>query len=212
MLFLFITYVILGLSLSLPVGAMTIEMSKQGLRNGFLYGWMVGIGGMTIDLFMILLIYFGLASFLVLSPVQTAMWLIGSVFLLYIGFESIKEANESFLIGEEEHHQKSLFKTYITGLLMALSPANIVFWMGIFGTALTAALGRIQGYEFLFVAAGILVGILIHDVLLLGVINYSRRFLGQTVIKWTSIIAGILLIGFGSYFGYTFLIELKKVL
>ncbi len=208
MIYLFLTYVLLGLSLSLPVGAMTIEMSKQGLRNGFLHGWMVGIGGMTIDLLMILIIYFGLSSFLTLSTVQTVMWLIGCLFLLYIGIESIKEANESFVIEEGSNSDhKSLLKTYITGIFMALSPANIVFWIGIFGTALTAVLGKIQGYEFLFVAAGILVGIFIHDVILLGIINYSRRFLGQTFIKWTSIVAGILLIGFGSYFGYTFLIE-----
>lgn len=112
------------------------------------------------------------------------MWLIGCLFLLYIGIESIKEANESFVIEEgSDNDNKSLLKTFITGIFMALSPANIVSWIGIFGIALTATLGKIQGYEFLFVAAGILVGILIHGVILLGIINYSRSFWDKSLLN-----------------------------
>lgn len=42
---LFITYVLLGFSISLPVGTITVEMTKQGLKNGFMHGWIVGLGG-----------------------------------------------------------------------------------------------------------------------------------------------------------------------
>lgn len=91
---LFISYMILGITLSLPAGTMTIEMSKQGLKNRFFHGWFVGIGGMTVDLIMILIIYFGFSEFLMLPTVETIMWLIGFLFLMYIGIESIKEAKQ----------------------------------------------------------------------------------------------------------------------
>lgn len=42
---LFITYVLLGFSIALPVGTITVEMTKQGLKNGFMHGWVVGLGG-----------------------------------------------------------------------------------------------------------------------------------------------------------------------
>lgn len=209
---LFITYVVLGISLSLPAGTMTIEMSKQGLKNGFLHGWLVGVGGMTIDLLMILIFYFGFSSFLTLPTVQVIMWLIGCLFLLYIGIESIKEANQPFSVGEDGPVNRSLAKSYVTGVIMAITPANIVFWIGIFGTALTASLSGVNGYQFFFVAAGILAGILIHDLALMGIIHYSRRFVSQGFVKWTSIIAGVLLIGFGGYFGYSFLTDLNQLL
>ncbi|WP_342428333.1 hypothetical protein [Paenibacillus sp. FSL L8-0158] len=45
---LFITYVLLGFSIALPVGTITVEMTKQGLKNGFMHGWIVGLGGMTL--------------------------------------------------------------------------------------------------------------------------------------------------------------------
>lgn len=48
------TYILLGLSLVIPAGAMTVQMTKQGMRNGFVHGWFVGIGGMTV---LIVLIY-----------------------------------------------------------------------------------------------------------------------------------------------------------
>ncbi|HEX6594747.1 MAG TPA: LysE family translocator [Bacillota bacterium] len=210
MLSLFITYIILGVSLALPAGAMTIEMSKQGLRNGFFHGWFVGIGGMTIDLLMIIIIYFGFSEILMLPAVEIIMWFIGCLFLLYIGIESIKEANQPLSISNIETGRKSLIKSYTTGVLMAITPANIVFWIGVFGTALTAALNKVSGFQFLFVASGILVGILIHDLILMGIVSYTRKFVNQSFIKWTSIIAGILLIGFSGYMGYLFITELKQ--
>jgi len=212
MLSLFITYIILGISLSLPAGTMTIEMSKQGLKNGFFHGWFVGIGGMTIDIAMILIIYFGFSDILMLPTVETVMWLIGFFCLLYIGVDSIKESNQSLSINSEVKVKKSLLKAYSRGLVMAISPSNIVFWIGVFGTALTTALNNISGYQFLLVASGILVGILIHDVLLMGIVSYTRKFVNQSFIKWTSILAGILLIGFSFYFAYLFINDLKNLL
>lgn len=42
MILLFISYMILGITLSLPAGTMTIEMSKQGLKkDSFMVGLLV---------------------------------------------------------------------------------------------------------------------------------------------------------------------------
>lgn len=132
MISLFISYMILGITLSLPAGTMTIEMSKQGLKNGFFHGWFVGIGGMTVDLIMILIIYFGFSEFLMLPTVETIMWLIGFLFLMYIGIESIKEAKQPLDVAGSNVSKKSLIKSYGRGIMMAVTPSNIVFWIGVF--------------------------------------------------------------------------------
>nr|WP_253270244.1 LysE family transporter [Staphylococcus shinii] len=203
---------ILGITLSLPAGTMTIEMSKQGLKNGFFHGWFVGIGGMTVDLIMILIIYFGFSEILMLPAVEIVMWLIGFLFLLYIGIESIKEAKQPLEISDTNLRKKSLFKSYGRGIMMAVTPSNIVFWIGVFGTALTTAINNVSGYQFLLVASGILFGILIHDVILMGIISYTRKFVNHTFTKWTSIVAGFLLIGFSLYFALLFIGEIKHML
>ena len=104
-------------------------MTKQGMRNGFIHGWFVGIGGMTVDLSLIVLIYLGFSSVLTNPWVETVMWLLGFIFLMFIGIESIKEAKSEVNIDGEDPN-KSLLSAYLSGFMIAISPANIVFWIG----------------------------------------------------------------------------------
>ncbi len=91
----FIRYYLLGFTVALPVGAITIEMTKQGLKNGFLHGWAVGLGGMTIDFSLIIALYLGFASILSLPYIQMPLWIIGACFLAFIGYDSIKNEAKS---------------------------------------------------------------------------------------------------------------------
>jgi len=40
---LYFAYAMIGLAIAMSVGAITVEMTKQGLKNGFIYGWAVEI-------------------------------------------------------------------------------------------------------------------------------------------------------------------------
>lgn len=200
---LFFTYVFLGLSIALPVGAVTIEMTKQGLKNGFMHGWFVGLGGMTVDFILIMLLYFGLAPILSLPVVQSWMWLIGSLFLFFIGWDSIKNAEKDIHLGHEKP-EKSLKLSYLNGFVVAISPGSVVFWLGVFGTVLANSFKSTGNSGFFVVAAGILAGILMHDLILMSIIAKTRVFLNRTIIKWISVTAGFLLIGFAVYFAVEF--------
>lgn len=128
---LFFTYVIAGLAIAMPVGAITVEMTKQGLKNGFMHGWAVGLGGMTIDFVLIAALYLGLASILQLPFIQIPMWLVGAVFLFLIGYESIKNADSDITLAGEKP-AKSIRSSYRNGLLVAISSKCCVlaecFW------------------------------------------------------------------------------------
>jgi threonine/homoserine/homoserine lactone efflux protein len=56
-------YFLIGIAIAMPVEAITVEMTKQGLKNGFIHGWAVGLGGMTIDATLILAMYFTIWGF-----------------------------------------------------------------------------------------------------------------------------------------------------
>ncbi|WP_339281880.1 LysE family transporter [Paenibacillus sp. FSL H8-0282] len=201
---LFLTYVLLGFSIALPVGTITIEMTKQGLKNGFMHGWIVGLGGMTIDLFLILGLYLGLASILSMPIIQVIMWLVGALFLCYVGYDSIKNADHDISLGGEKT-SKSLFSSYKNGLLVAISPGNLVFWVSVFGTVLSDSFDRTNTGSFLLVGLGILIGILLHDIGLMTIVSTTRKAMNRTAIKWVTISAGVVLIGFGGYFFSQFL-------
>lgn len=208
---LFFTYLLAGLAIAMPVGAMTVEMTKQGLKNGFIHGWAVGLGGMTIDFLLIVSLYMGLASVLAEPYIQIPMWLIGACFLAFLGYESIKNADQDITLAGDKP-RKSFTSSYRNGLLVAISPGNLVFWISVFGAVLADSYDTTQPATFLIVGAGILAGILLHDVGLLAIVSVTRKVMNPTMIKWFSIIAGWVLIGFAVYFLYEFVMDIKGVL
>jgi threonine/homoserine/homoserine lactone efflux protein len=199
------TYIVLGFSISVPVGPITIGMTKQGLRNGFLFGWCVGLGGMTVDFIMILVIYFGFSTILSTPIIKIVMWLFGGLFLIYLAVDSFKESKDFIHDEEQNPVQRSLLKSYLSGLMVAISPGSIIFWIGIFGSILANSLNASTSNSFLYIALGILLGIIIHDIVLLSVIQMTRRFVNQNFMRWFSIGAGVVLLGFGIRFGYEFI-------
>lgn len=204
----YISYLIVGFTIALPVGAMTVEMTKQGLKNGFIHGWAVGLGGMTIDAVLIIALYFGLASFLALPFVQLPLWIVGAAFLFYLAYDSIKNADQGVsLVGEKPN--QSFWRTYKNGILVAVSPGNLVFWVSVFGAVLAKSYSV---HEFGFAGLGILTGIVLHDVGLLAIVSISRRAMSRKVIRKVSIVAGILLIGFALYFLYEFVLGIRNLL
>ncbi|MFC3750009.1 LysE family translocator [Paenibacillus sp. GCM10012306] len=204
-----LTYVLLGFSIALPVGTITIEMTKQGLKNGFMHGWIVGLGGMTVDALLIIALYLGLASVLSLPIIQVIMWLVGALFLCYVGYDSIKNADHDISLSGEKK-TKSLFSSYKNGLLVAVSPGNLVFWVSVFGTVLADSFDKSNTGSFLIVGLGIMLGILIHDLGLMTIVATTRKAMNHTAIKWVTIAAGIVLIGFAGYFFYQFGVSVKK--
>ena len=200
-----------GLAIAMPVGAITVEMTKQGLKNGFLHGWAVGIGGMTVDLILIIALYLGLAKILAIPFIQMPLWIVGAIFLFFLAYDSIKNADKDITMAGEKVN-KSFFKTYRNGLLVAVSPGNLVFWVSVFGAVLADSYKGSESNSFVIVALGIITGILLHDIGLLTIVSFTRKIMNRQMIKWTSIIAGILLFGFGFYFLYEFYIGIQALL
>ncbi|WP_445477656.1 LysE family transporter [Lysinibacillus irui] len=205
---LYVAYVLVGLAIAMPVGAITVEMTKQGLKNGFMHGWAVGLGGMTIDIVLVFALYMGLASILAMPMVQLPMWIIGAGFLFLLGYDSIKNADHDItLVGEKV--TKSFFASYFNGLLVAISPGNLVFWVNVFGVVLAKSYGQGEQTSFLIIAAGVISGILLHDIGLLTIVSVTRKAMNRKMIKTFTIVAGFLLIGFAGYFIYEFIQAIK---
>ncbi|MFS0559295.1 LysE family transporter [Terribacillus sp. 179-K 1B1 HS] len=205
MLSLFLTNLLLGLSIALPVGTVTIEMTKQGLKNGFWHGWMVGVGGMTVDFLLMVALFLGLAPILAVPAVQTGMWLLGALFLLYIAYDSIKNADKQITINGEKTTKK-LLSSYKNGLLVAVSPSNLVFWISVFGTFLSSSFSEGSELSFIVAGLGILAGIQVHDIGLMSIVAGTRKVVNETFVKWVSIGAGIIL----SYFAILFFVQFFK--
>ncbi len=202
----YIKFILIGLAVAMPVGAITVEMTKQGLRNGFTHGWAVGLGGMTVDTALILAMYFGFASLLSLPYIQIPLWLAGAGVLAYLGYDSIRHSDLPLNSAADKTGKTnaSFWRTYRNGLFVAVSPGNLIFWISVFGTVLSDSYQSTGQLSFMIAAIGILCGILLHDLGLLSIVSVTRKMMSSRMIQLVSSLAGVLLIGFSFYFLYKF--------
>jgi len=198
---LFVSYLILGLSLAAPIGPVNALQLERGMKNGFLHSWFVGIGAMTADGIFMLIIFFGLVHFLSIPFLQAFLWLFGCFVLIYTGFESLINAKKINI--NEVRHKESLWNSYLSGFLISLfNPLSILFWLGIYGSILSSTINHVGLNHLLYYTAAIFIGLSIWDFSMATISSMFRKYFATKFISFLSVISGLSLIGFGIYFGY----------
>lgn len=197
----FLSYVLLGLSLSAPIGPVNAAQLDKGIRGGFLHAWFVGLGALSADLLYMLLVYFGVVHFLNTSFMKSFLWLFGFFVLTYIGIDSLKQAGkipDGGMRGSEP-----LRKSFLSGFFMSVSnPLSILFGLGIYGSVLAQAAAHMRTQDLIINSSAIIVGLLVWDFTMAGFASVFRKLLTNRVLMLISILSGLSLIGFGLYFGY----------
>lgn len=197
----FLSYVLLGLSLSAPIGPVNAAQLDKGIRGGFLHAWFVGLGALSADLLYMLLVYFGVVHFLNTPFMKSFLWLFGFFVLTYIGIDSLKQAGK--IPGGEMRGSEPLRKSFLSGLFMSVSnPLSILFWLGIYGSVLAQAAAQMRTQDLIINSSAIIVGLLVWDFTMAGFASVFRKLLTNRVVMLISILSGLSLIGFGLYFGY----------
>ncbi|WP_208591138.1 LysE family transporter [Gracilibacillus suaedae] len=195
----FLSYMFLGLSLAAPLGPINAAQINQGIKNGFLHSWMIGLGSIIAELFFILAVYFGVVHFLETPFMKTFLWSFGAFVLLYTGIESMV-STQSVQLREE---RDSLRKTFTSGFLISISnPLSILFWLGIYGSVLANTIDKYDTLHLFWYSSAIMLGVMIWDVSMALISSGSRRLLSEKTLKMISVVTGLSLIGFAIYFGY----------
>ena len=196
-----ISHLLLGLSLAAPIGPINAAQMDRGIKGGFLHAWLVGLGAMVADGIFMLLVYFGVIHFLNIPFMKTFLLLFGFFILTYIGVESLLTVGKTGMgtRGGNESHVKS----FSAGFIMSISnPLSILFWMGIYGSVLADMIAKYDAKRVLLYSCAIMAGIMLWDVTMALVASMFRRILTGRLIGAVSVISGLSLIGFGLYFGY----------
>lgn len=197
----FFSYVLLGLSLSAPIGPVNAAQLDKGIRGGFLHAWFVGLGALSADLLYMLLVYFGVVHFLDTPFMKTFLWLFGFFVLTYIGIDSLKQAGKIPM--GEMRGSEPLKKSFLSGFLMSVSnPLSILFWLGIYGSVLAQAAASVSTQDLIVNSGAIILGLLLWDFTMAGFASVFRKLLTDRILVLVSVLSGVSLIGFGLYFGY----------
>ena len=196
----FLSYIILGLSLAAPIGPINAAQIDRGIRSGFLHSWFIGVGAVAADGIYMLIVYIGVVRFLETPLMQTFLWLFGCFVLIYTGIESLINAGKINL--ENQRGDEPLMKSFFSGFFMSLSnPLTILFWLGIYGSVLAKTASTYDSSQLLLYSSAIFIGLLLWDITMAGVASSFRKFLTSRLLVFISTLSGVSLIGFGIYFG-----------
>lgn len=194
--------ILLGLSLAAPIGPVNLEIIKRGLNSGFKQAFFTGAGAMCADTTYLILIFFGLTSFLNFAFIKIFLGIAGSFILIYLGVMSAKEYFRKTDATEKEPHR--FFKTsFVTGYVLAISsPMTIVWWTGVFGALLAAQTITHTNISAFFSCLSILLGCFLWVFFLATALHWGKKIISESITRWISLFAGIFLIVFGIYFLY----------
>jgi L-lysine exporter family protein LysE/ArgO len=196
----FLSYILLGLSLAAPIGPINAAQIDRGIRNGFMHAWFVGVGAVLADAIYMLAVYIGVHQFLGTPFMKTFLWTFGSFVLLYTGVESMINAGKVNL--EKNRNKEPLIKSLLSGFFMSISnPLTILFWLGIYGSILAKAAASYEGSQLILYSSAIFIGLLLWDFTMAGISSSFKKYLTPSLLVFISFLSGFSLIGFGIYFG-----------
>jgi threonine/homoserine/homoserine lactone efflux protein len=197
----FLSYILLGLSLAAPIGPINAAQIDRGIRNGFLHSWFIGVGAIVADGIYMMIVYVGVVQFLAQPFMQTFLWLFGCFVLIYTGVETIINAGKINL--EQQRGSEPLIKSFFSGFLMSISnPLTILFWLGIYGSVLAKTAATYERSQLILYSSAIFIGLMVWDLTMAAVSGSFRKFLTSRLLITISLLSGLSLIGFGIYFAF----------
>jgi threonine/homoserine/homoserine lactone efflux protein len=202
---LFITAFLVGLSGAMMPGPLLTVTIAESARRGFKAGPLIVLGHAILELALIIALLAGLSLYLQKPVVTTVISVVGGAFLLFMGFNMIKDVLQGrvSLESNENNAGKSInMHPVMAGILVSVSnPFWSVWWATIGLTYLTVALkSGVMGITSFF--SGHIMADLLWYSLIAAAIAGGRRFLKQQVYQTIIMLCGLFLIGLGGYFIY----------
>jgi threonine/homoserine/homoserine lactone efflux protein len=192
--------ILLGISLAAPVGPVSVEVIRRGLKGGFSRAFLVALGSALGDAVYLLVIYFGLAELLLHPIAKMSIWCFGALVLLILGVQTIRGAWKP-----QEMKDSSLAtnrNAILAGFLLALiNPLTIVWWLGVFGVLLGSS-NEPMSLGSLLHNSTIILGVLVWFFCLSMMLHFGKRWISGKYLRLISVLAGLSLLGFGLHFGY----------
>ncbi|MBC7114296.1 MAG: hypothetical protein PWR13_762 [Archaeoglobi archaeon] len=113
---------------ALAPGPLTAAAAASGVREGWRGGFWISVGHLVVELPLVLLIGFGVASVLTRAEVARTLAFIGGIFLLFFSYLTARDALK---VKSIEASKLSASPFFIGVALSALNPFFIAWWAGV---------------------------------------------------------------------------------
>lgn len=185
---------------SCPSNAEEIRLgTKHGLRSALT----VGLGAVTGDAAVLLVLLLGVAPLLEqVQALSVGLWFVGAIVLAYVAWGMFQEAAviDDLVAAANATSQRgapsdSLLKAFWVGFaITTFNPFTLVWWLGL----LSPLLAQGQGVPILFPTA-VLLGSLTWFAALAFLLHWGRRWLTRTARRRVLIASGLAAAGYALY-------------
>ncbi|MFB3897001.1 MAG: LysE family transporter [bacterium] len=199
---------IIGFSGAMMPGPMLSVTISHSTRQGFIAGPLVVIGHAILESILVLAVGFGLGKLLLVKSVTAIIGILGGAILLWMGFgmvKNLKSLTLTVVSSEKKNHSQSILDGMITSIA---NPYFYIWWASI-GLALITKAWQ-NGIP------GLLVFFLGHTLsdfswytIVSSAIGAGKKIMNDTAYRLIIGSCGIILIGFGCYFGFD---GIKKII
>jgi threonine/homoserine/homoserine lactone efflux protein len=193
---LFIQGMIVGLTLAVPVGPISLVCIHRTVAGGRLHGIFSGLGVATSDSFYAAVAFLGLTAIsgLIIGH-QTAFRVIAGIALVLVGIQVFRSIPA---VARDDADPDSYFRDYLSLLaIAAANPLTIIYFITILpgfgvvahGTTLIAAIPFV---------GGVFLGSVVWWIILCSSLGSVRSRLSVDNLRWINRISGILITCFGA--------------
>lgn len=185
--------IILGLTITAPIGPTNIEVIRRGLKEGWQAAAGFCLGALCALTIYLVLVVLGLSYLAESAVFNTVLSILGIMALGFLSFNAFKD----FFSGAEIELEDSTSgnRHFIPGFVLTISnPAVLLVWTGIMGADLAANQANLR--QGLALSLGILAGSALIFAILTTLIHFGRRTLQRRYFKYVSLAAGTVLLGF----------------
>ena len=188
-----------GVALAAPIGPINIEIIRRGLRDGFVHGWLVGVGALTADTIYAVLVVSGLTPLADRPALRVPLFLAGGVMLAWVGWGSLRLALRGKAEAGAPPPRRG--RSFVTGFLMAaFNPMGIVYWLSVGAALVAEAVRRVGTAGSPVLVGGVFLGIFCWVTVISAVAQVSRRFVTGAGMRWITGLSGALILGFAAWF------------
>jgi threonine/homoserine/homoserine lactone efflux protein len=198
----FVTSFIIGLSGALMPGPVLTVTISQSAARGWMVGPLVVLGHGILELSLVVAIVYGLGQVLTHGSVIGAIGISGGIVLLWMGGSMLRDAPKVSLALEGGKGTASLHPVW-AGILFSLSNPYWTVWWATIGLGYIAFSMKYGMMGISSFYTGHILSDLVWYAFVSSLVHFGKRWANDRAYQTLIAICGVLLLGFGVYFGYS---------